>query len=876
MIEQGTVVNVYTEAAAATAIVDHAIGVQTLQVDDAFPFGEGNGQLQTSTGVVLDYTSVDMELDTIILESPLAVAILTDAMVYVYPRGEQKIAMINLDDEEEGVRALITDPEKWPEGIRDPGEEETVNISDETGSWVIVSADQEPQKLLGSYLPPLDDFTYDAPGTSPVPVVVGGVGALYVSYEPVTDAPFVSMNIYIDDAPGSVFAPGNLVRTVDGSFAAITHMPDGTALNPAATYYVVVEAFNATDVAPPSAEVEGHLKLIDTPDISVAAAWVGTMTVDRLIGGFMNAEAVLAGDGGVIARGADGREVAMRPDGFEVIGPTSLGNPVYIDFPTDGGPNIIAGILKATTLEVSGDATSLKAATFFRKSVLEQGAEFTLGVGVLAPPDAPGVSHLWPKTNITGPPSTWRPGAYSQGDFYFMDGRFLGTLSKITPAGVVTAVMSRFPPTDPTDFKVHGLTIVGNSYFLVSTQTVSGTTRIYVEKYDMTSLALLGTWTSSYLSSSHDTSHAIIGSDNGTPMVVIKRLSDGKFVYTRINPTTMATSTSGVIQDLTSTDLAAGEELQSLASGALGSTANDFFIISNIKAYWFDTFPTIGSRSTTVHDFPVPAGASGTVWDGTTRFWTITSDSTQSRINKHALEHPNVKHWAAATKYNSVGPKETTLSDKWGWTPLQRKFIKITMSYPGATGGRLYTATGASAPADSAFELSATLADPVTAATFDALSTITGAAPPGSNNFTGGSPAIIKTTGGGVQVDGDGNGSVGTLGFRDSARSIVGNVQTGNYTPVYADAFKRIQMNSASVQTLTIPPSVFAVEQWFEVYWRGTGAPSIVPGAGVTLNGRGIGGAISTMAISARHGVIRFWQRATDIWVADGDIGAVT
>jgi len=63
------------------------------------------------------------------------------------------------------------------------------------------------------------------------------------------------------------------------------------------------------------------------------------------------------------------------------------------------------------------------------------------------------------------------------------------------------------------------------------------------------------------------------------------------------------------------------------------------------------------------------------------------------------------------------------------------------------------------------------------------------------------------------------------------------NDQTASYTALVGDVGKRIVMNVASANTVTLNNSIFAVGDTIEVLNKGAGATTITAGAGVTLNG---------------------------------------
>jgi len=63
------------------------------------------------------------------------------------------------------------------------------------------------------------------------------------------------------------------------------------------------------------------------------------------------------------------------------------------------------------------------------------------------------------------------------------------------------------------------------------------------------------------------------------------------------------------------------------------------------------------------------------------------------------------------------------------------------------------------------------------------------------------------------------------------------NDQTASYVALVGDAGKRVVMNVASANTVTINNSIFTLGDTVEVLNKGAGATTITAGAGVTLNG---------------------------------------
>ena len=99
------------------------------------------------------------------------------------------------------------------------------------------------------------------------------------------------------------------------------------------------------------------------------------------------------------------------------------------------------------------------------------------------------------------------------------------------------------------------------------------------------------------------------------------------------------------------------------------------------------------------------------------------------------------------------------------------------------------------------------------------------------------------------------------------------NEQTGTtYTLALTDDGKLVEMNNASANTLTVPPNssvAFPVGSQILVLQTGAGQTTLVAGAGVTVNSKD-----GNLKLSARWCAATLVKRATDTWVAIGDLTA--
>ena len=82
-------------------------------------------------------------------------------------------------------------------------------------------------------------------------------------------------------------------------------------------------------------------------------------------------------------------------------------------------------------------------------------------------------------------------------------------------------------------------------------------------------------------------------------------------------------------------------------------------------------------------------------------------------------------------------------------------------------------------------------------------------------------------------------GTTGAQGLSGTLYSATFNARTTAYTLVASDANVWVTMNSATSQTITVPPSVFTSGQLIYVQRIGAGAVPIAQGAGVTITSNG-------------------------------------
>lgn len=94
------------------------------------------------------------------------------------------------------------------------------------------------------------------------------------------------------------------------------------------------------------------------------------------------------------------------------------------------------------------------------------------------------------------------------------------------------------------------------------------------------------------------------------------------------------------------------------------------------------------------------------------------------------------------------------------------------------------------------------------------------------------------------------------------------NLQSDSYTLVKSDAGKVVEMDKATANNLTVPPAAdvaWVVGTTIEIYQKGAGQVTVVPGTGVTVR------APNGLKTANQYSTIGLRLRATNEWVLTGD-----
>ncbi len=597
-IEQGRITNVVIDDAGSELTADAGIGATTLFVNDAYPFNADGGAIDLN-GVIITYTECDYDAKTLTVPA-LAAAALAEDKVYVVPYGSIKIAMVDMEDGDEGVRAIVPfeHQDALDDGIRDPEDQEIVFISDETGRWEVKALDEEIPVRDGSYINPgtLPDpeTPTDPPVSSPAAVVRGTTDTLIVSLEDPIEAS-TTVEYHISATEGFTPDSSTLFIETKSNVLSIAALPDGIPLLLDTSYYVRTIAKNVVGSAAPSAEAQGQLDPTNASLIAVSEMEVGF----RLRAGRIEV--------GVGYWDPDEGLIFPQPDGGE------------IRLPVDGVSHArITAHLIARSLEVNDNAV------FYNRSSLF--GTFTMANGISNPVLEADVSTIYDDpVTIDGVSAGGKFGFTESSDHlnwvtFFTFAGFARLNANKSTGGWIVQYASGTNLGAYTAYA--GGVLIGSDYYTLGRDWNRGN-NWYFYKFDAATFAKTAEWAAG-------TTYAtdpVIGTD-GTNPITAHISGSGNALVRTYNPTTLAQteqlnfgsppfSTSAVL---------------SVARGNFDLGANRVFMnfLDGTRVYCYN--PSTLAR-VTANDFRIANGAFDPyiAWDGT-RFYHLAGGGPDSLL----------------------------------------------------------------------------------------------------------------------------------------------------------------------------------------------------------------------------------------------------
>lgn len=577
-IEQGFITNVVIDDSGTELVADVVAGATTLFVADAYSFNSEGGSLELN-GISYSYSTIDYELNTITV-SPVAAALAEDK-VYVLPRGSTKVAMVNTDDGDEGVRAIVpfemTDA--IDDGIRDPWDQESIFISDETGRWEVKALDEEIPNRDASYI---DPGTFPDPGgpteppaISPEIDVTGTAEAFVIeadAVEPSTEIIYEISEDFDPDTLTGTWTPlaGTPTKSTVYVLAA---PPSGGAFEEGKVYGFRAIATNGI---PPDPAPSTHIGAALDP------SRLSELITTKLVAGFILGETIQVG---AITINANTGITIPQP------------NNKVIHFPArnDVSASITAALV-ATALTIQGNS--------FVYGLMQVFAKISLVAGITNPTEPPTLNTTYPfkQSDITEPDQVVGMCDTPGGTEWALAGptSSLKLISKTT--GLQTGTVTLSPGfAGP----ILSVTMLGGKYYTVGLH-------LSTQRHMITRWSATGTHESTINTGAPSTnfpSHNPALGNDGTNLLLAYVAGGNDWRVATIDPTT------GLVTANIATDVSTATELRYVGKGNFDFGASRI-VIGRETGGSVRVFNTSGV-SQTASNFNRAATTRGMVWDGT-------------------------------------------------------------------------------------------------------------------------------------------------------------------------------------------------------------------------------------------------------------------
>jgi hypothetical protein len=788
-------------------VTNAVLGATTIYLDSVDEFdSEDMGQVQIM-GEVYDITAVDLVNNTLTISPGLLAAIDVEedqTRAALYPLHEEKWAMaISEGDDGPGERVRVSHDlhDKLDVGVREVWERETAvigfdqddeEVSDSTGELVVLDLLNQTPQTLGGYIrpdtmpPPGTDGS--PPGASPTPTLSPlGYSSMVIRWAANVNVDFTKYRVLFDD----VTPPVQILGETGGNVMATSALPDGTPLVPGGQYYAAVIAFEDVDGDGPMSAVAGPAGPVAVPADAVSAdimvvnelfsreAYFGTVSIDQLTTGVLDAVMAIVGALEI------GGNITIDPTNGIVIS-TPIGD---TRFPTDG-----------TNVEIKGTAVLQALITLGNLAIrgtdneLSKNAELTLEEGVTPP-------HIG--STITAEYDTYT----GHGGFSFRGLTYHATTDRWVRAGSIFGAYLEFLDFDSgtkrydwtnTSFNLTttggrpevngamgGCVVVGDEVYVlcsiddVWTGTFTGRWYVYQFHYAAGAWTYVRRWR--YLTEADTTTlssksnyHPAIGYDsvNGE-LLIAQSENDGDVWVTRYS--TVGAYVNGPLRLFEAdgtTPFSSRRNTSGIMFTAADVGSNHFWLLQQSSSTVF-AFASGRARAAT-REFKTSATPNtGIAWD-TDRFRIATHQivpgqdpDTGNEYTHHyskikdtdLVSNPvnGVQTWRLADAGSpDFAAAETEMSPRTQTAAFPRRaWMRLTSSsdIPNDTGDAgdadsvsFYIARGTGSPARTSYKRTAVPAVGVATVLLDELPT-TGDPPPATTaGFSGGTPAIIKSS----------------------------------------------------------------------------------------------------------------------------------
>lgn len=654
-----------------------------------------------------------------------------------------------------------------------------------------------PQGLIES-LPPATDG--NAPASSPTPLISGGIGSLFLTWPPVTNADPVTYEVHVSTTTG--FTPDSttkVAQTSGGNYVVRTLADGVTPLSYDTPTYVRIVAKDADGAAPAGLEVPSTPIQATSDDIATNSVITDKLAANAITADKLAARIILASE---IATGESGFDrVSLDASGIKAIQANGV---VRADLPTDSGtPVFIKGRAELDNVNIN-DNMSIHGTA----NTMEPSSRLVMKGSTSDPTSQPSVYTSWDVAN------TW---SYPGGSFSIGGGRGLcwdGTRYITTNAYFGTQLLAMNE--DGTfnnnvglpalsgygDFYAEGgVTYSGGKYFVLGQAGRLSDNHVFwqVRRYAInwtTSTATLEAWSNigTYgpdFNGSGKLPIIGVGDLTGVAICWWGGTTGGYYQHAQPVDTTTCALTAG------GTDygsVVASSDIGDMTYFAQGSF--DFGAARTLIAWNGKTQVNVYNGTTLQANevWNTVAANAGIAYNPTSQYSFRTwyySYGAAGYLVKHALTNwtdaADFRTWYGTfTWRNSTNSYETMQSLYYSFTMQKRSKVNYSSPSipPGGTGNdpnsvRFYIGkTGTPPPRTSMFLFASPAVGVTTANSYSVA--FSGSNPPATNNFPASATSSIqsgKTDGGGplILLNGDGSGRVGPLTWNASGAQTSGD-----------------------------------------------------------------------------------------------------
>ncbi|GAB2762139.1 hypothetical protein [Nocardioides pakistanensis] len=261
-----------------------------------------------------------------------------------------------------------------------------------------------------------------APGNSPTPTILSGIGSLFITWEEISNTDPVIYDVYVSTASPVTKGPSTYAGSVMGTMLLVRQLPTGAALANNTTYYARIVARDADGEAPISAEASGtaiaKIRSTEITDAAISTPQLATnaVTSDKIAANQIYAGHIVSGQ--ITAEKLSGTAIDGKVITGAYIQSTSAGNR---GIKLDGWNNLLLAYDSggAETFRVDGNTGDVLITGAVRTSAWGKWIE----MGETGPSDPVDELRMWNNEGLFEPVvCSLRNPSFRPGSAYFSTG----------------------------------------------------------------------------------------------------------------------------------------------------------------------------------------------------------------------------------------------------------------------------------------------------------------------------------------------------------------------------------------------------------------------------------------------------------------------